>query len=37
MAHEVNLHSLQESERETILQVLYRDREIQNVEEERIR
>uniref|UniRef100_A0A8D0T6Y6 C2 domain-containing protein n=1 Tax=Sus scrofa TaxID=9823 RepID=A0A8D0T6Y6_PIG len=25
MAHEVNLHSLQESERETILQVLYRE------------
>ncbi|XP_047625779.1 synaptotagmin-like protein 3 isoform X1 [Phacochoerus africanus] len=37
MAHEVNLHSLQASERETILQVLYRDREIQIVEEERIR
>ncbi|EPY85249.1 synaptotagmin-like protein 3, partial [Camelus ferus] len=37
MAHEVTLNSLQESEREVILQVLYRDRVVQNIEEERIR
>ncbi|XP_054943387.1 synaptotagmin-like protein 3 [Physeter macrocephalus] len=37
MAQEVSLKSLRESEREVILQVLYRDREVQNIEEERIR
>ncbi|XP_062953326.1 synaptotagmin-like protein 3 isoform X3 [Cynocephalus volans] len=37
MAQEVDLNSLQELEREVILQVLYRDREVQNTEEERIR
>uniref|UniRef100_A0A8C6CLB0 Synaptotagmin-like protein 3 n=1 Tax=Moschus moschiferus TaxID=68415 RepID=A0A8C6CLB0_MOSMO len=37
MAHQVSLSSLQESEREVILQVLYRDREVQNTEAERIR
>ncbi|XP_013372813.1 PREDICTED: synaptotagmin-like protein 3 isoform X4 [Chinchilla lanigera] len=37
MAHEVNLDSLKELEREVILQVLYRDQAVQNVEEERIR
>ncbi|XP_004011481.3 synaptotagmin-like protein 3 isoform X2 [Ovis aries] len=37
MAHQVSLGSLQESEREVILQVLYRDREVQNTEAERIR
>ncbi|XP_061062799.1 synaptotagmin-like protein 3 isoform X2 [Eubalaena glacialis] len=37
MAQEVSLNSLRESEREVILRVLYRDREVQNIEEERIR
>ncbi|KAM9679187.1 synaptotagmin-like protein 3 isoform 3-T3 [Dama dama] len=37
MAHQISLSSLQESEREVILQVLYRDREVQNTEAERIR
>ncbi|XP_059970805.1 synaptotagmin-like protein 3 [Mesoplodon densirostris] len=37
MAQEVSLKSLRESEREAILQVLYRDREVQNIEEERRR
>uniref|UniRef100_A0A8C9DRM1 Synaptotagmin-like protein 3 n=1 Tax=Prolemur simus TaxID=1328070 RepID=A0A8C9DRM1_PROSS len=37
MAQEVNLNSLKELEREAILQVLYRDRVVQNTEEERIR
>ncbi|XP_059797855.1 synaptotagmin-like protein 3 isoform X3 [Balaenoptera ricei] len=37
MAQEVSLKSLRESEREVILRVLYRDREVQNIEEERIR
>ncbi|KAM9060684.1 synaptotagmin-like protein 3 isoform 2-T2 [Megaptera novaeangliae] len=37
MAQEVSLKSLRESEREVILRVLYRDREVQSVEEERIR
>lgn len=37
MAQEVNLNSLQELEREAVLQVLYRDRAVQDVEEERIR
>ncbi|XP_066228628.1 synaptotagmin-like protein 3 [Saccopteryx leptura] len=37
MAQEVNLNSLQDLEREAILQVLYRDRAVQHVEEERIR
>ncbi|XP_037376480.1 synaptotagmin-like protein 3 isoform X2 [Talpa occidentalis] len=37
MAQEVNLNNLQELEREAILQVLYRDQTVQNVEEERIR
>ncbi|XP_006868520.1 PREDICTED: synaptotagmin-like protein 3 [Chrysochloris asiatica] len=37
MTQEINLNSLKELEREVILQVLYRDREVQNVEEERIR
>lgn len=37
MAQGVNLNSLQELEREVILQVLYRDRAIQNIEDERIR
>ncbi|XP_044779965.2 synaptotagmin-like protein 3 isoform X1 [Bubalus bubalis] len=37
MAQQVSLGSLQESEREVILQVLYRDREVQNTEAERIR
>ncbi|XP_004416872.1 PREDICTED: synaptotagmin-like protein 3 isoform X2 [Odobenus rosmarus divergens] len=37
MARDVNLNSLQELEREVILQVLYRDQAVQNIEEERIR
>nr|XP_030708891.1 synaptotagmin-like protein 3 isoform X2 [Globicephala melas] len=37
MAQEVSLKSLRESEREVILQVLHRDREVRNIEEERIR
>ncbi|XP_068407807.1 synaptotagmin-like protein 3 [Eschrichtius robustus] len=37
MAQEVSLKSLRESEREVILRVLYRDREVQSIEEERIR
>uniref|UniRef100_A0A8C9CLN8 Synaptotagmin-like protein 3 n=1 Tax=Phocoena sinus TaxID=42100 RepID=A0A8C9CLN8_PHOSS len=37
MAQEVSLKSLRGSEREVILQVLYRDREVRNIEEERIR
>lgn len=37
MAQGVNLNSLQELEREVILQVLYRDQVIQNIEDERIR
>lgn len=37
MAQEVNLNSLQDSDWEVILQVLYRDRAVQHMEEERIR
>ncbi|XP_038616566.1 synaptotagmin-like protein 3 isoform X3 [Tachyglossus aculeatus] len=37
MTEEVNLHFLQELEREIVLQVLYRDQLVQKVEEERIR
>ncbi|XP_037676583.1 synaptotagmin-like protein 3 isoform X1 [Choloepus didactylus] len=37
MTQEVNLNSLKELEREVILQVLYRDQAVQNIEEERIR
>lgn len=37
MAHEVDLESFKELEREVILQVLYRDQAVQNVEEERVR
>uniref|UniRef100_A0A452U6Z5 Synaptotagmin-like protein 3 n=1 Tax=Ursus maritimus TaxID=29073 RepID=A0A452U6Z5_URSMA len=37
MAREVSLNSLQDLEREVILQVLYRDQAVQNIEEERIR
>ncbi|XP_060061227.1 synaptotagmin-like protein 3 isoform X6 [Erinaceus europaeus] len=37
MAQEVHLNSLQELEREAVLQVLYRDQAVQNVEEERVR
>lgn len=37
MEQEVSLNSLREPERELILQVLYRDQTVQNVEEERIR
>ncbi|XP_058390047.1 synaptotagmin-like protein 3 [Diceros bicornis minor] len=37
MAEEANLHSLRELEREEILQVLYRDQTVRNIEEERIR
>nr|XP_025874530.1 synaptotagmin-like protein 3 [Vulpes vulpes] len=37
MAREVSLNCLQELEREVILQVLYRDQAVQNIEEERIR
>ncbi|XP_029422506.1 synaptotagmin-like protein 3 isoform X4 [Nannospalax galili] len=37
MADEVDLESLKELEREVILQVLYRDRAVQSIEEERIR
>ncbi|XP_012502275.1 PREDICTED: synaptotagmin-like protein 3 isoform X2 [Propithecus coquereli] len=37
MAQEVNLNSLKELEREAILQVLYRDRAVQNIEEQRTR
>ncbi|XP_005552268.3 synaptotagmin-like protein 3 isoform X1 [Macaca fascicularis] len=37
MAQEVDLNALKELEREAILQVLYRDQEVQNAEEERIR
>ncbi|XP_045044879.2 synaptotagmin-like protein 3 isoform X2 [Desmodus rotundus] len=37
MAQEANLSSFQESEWEVILPVLYRDRAVQNMEEERIR
>uniref|UniRef100_A0A5F9D4J1 Synaptotagmin-like protein 3 n=1 Tax=Oryctolagus cuniculus TaxID=9986 RepID=A0A5F9D4J1_RABIT len=37
MAQEVDLNSLQERERELILQVLYRDQAVRNIEEERIR
>ncbi|KAM9665911.1 synaptotagmin-like protein 3 isoform 2-T3 [Trichechus inunguis] len=37
MTQEINLNSLKELEREVILQVLYRDQKVQNIEEERIR
>ncbi|KAH0519978.1 Synaptotagmin-like protein 3 [Microtus ochrogaster] len=37
MAHEVDLESFKELEREVILGVLYRDRAVQSIEEERIR
>uniref|UniRef100_A0A8C0VXE7 Synaptotagmin-like protein 3 n=1 Tax=Castor canadensis TaxID=51338 RepID=A0A8C0VXE7_CASCN len=37
MAHGMELESLKELEREIILQVLYRDRAVQSIEEERIR
>ncbi|XP_027630487.1 synaptotagmin-like protein 3 isoform X2 [Tupaia chinensis] len=37
MAHGVDLNALKELEREAVLQVLYRDREVQNVEEQRVR
>ncbi|KAL2792858.1 synaptotagmin-like protein 3 isoform 2 [Daubentonia madagascariensis] len=37
MAQEVNLNSLKELELEAVLQVLHRDRALQNIEEERIR
>ncbi|XP_033619174.1 synaptotagmin-like protein 3 isoform X2 [Fukomys damarensis] len=37
MAYEVHLDSLKESEQEIILQVLYRDRAVRSIEEERIR
>lgn len=37
MAQEVDLNALKELEREAILQVLYRDQQVQNAEEERIR
>nr|XP_021491406.1 synaptotagmin-like protein 3 isoform X3 [Meriones unguiculatus] len=37
MAHEVDLESFKELEREVILRVLYRDQAVQNVEEERVR
>ncbi|XP_049991999.1 synaptotagmin-like protein 3 isoform X1 [Alexandromys fortis] len=37
MAHEVDLESFKELEREVILGVLYRDRAVQSVEEERVR
>ncbi|KAM6180883.1 synaptotagmin-like protein 3 isoform 3-T3 [Erethizon dorsatum] len=37
MAHEVTLDSLKELEQEVILQVLYRDRAVRSIEEERIR
>ncbi|XP_062042979.1 synaptotagmin-like protein 3 isoform X2 [Lepus europaeus] len=37
MAQEVDLNSLQEREREVILQVLYRDQAVRNIEEQRIR
>lgn len=37
MAQEIDLNALKELEREAILQVLYRDQEVQNAEEERIR
>nr|KAF6463292.1 synaptotagmin like 3 [Molossus molossus] len=37
MAQEVSLNSLQDSDREVILQVLYRDQAVQSIEEERIR
>ncbi|KAM7135304.1 synaptotagmin-like protein 3 isoform 1-T5 [Molossus nigricans] len=37
MAQEVSLNSLQDSDREVILQVLYRDQAVQSTEEERIR
>ncbi|XP_005363560.1 synaptotagmin-like protein 3 [Microtus ochrogaster] len=37
MAHEVDLESFKELEREVILGVLYRDRAVQSIEEERVR
>ncbi|CAO2628664.1 Synaptotagmin-like protein 3 [Lemmus lemmus] len=37
MAHEVDLESFKELEREVILGVLYRDRAVQSMEEERVR
>lgn len=37
MAHEVDLESFKELEREIILGVLYRDRAVQSIEEERVR
>lgn len=37
MAHEVDLESFRELEREVILGVLYRDRAVQSIEEERVR
>lgn len=37
MAHEVDLESFKELEREVILGVLYRDQAVQSMEEERVR
>ena len=37
MAHEVDLESFKELEWEVILGVLYRDRAVQSIEEERVR
>ncbi|GAB1301497.1 Synaptotagmin-like protein 3 [Apodemus speciosus] len=37
MAHEVDLESFKESERDVILRVLYRDQTVQSIEEERVR
>lgn len=37
MAHEVDLESFKESEREAILGVLYRDQAVQSTEKERVR
>jgi hypothetical protein len=37
MAHEVDLESFKELERDIILRVLYRDQTVQSTEEERVR
>lgn len=37
MAHEVDLESFRELERDIILRVLYRDQTVQSIEEERVR
>lgn len=37
MAHEVDLESFKELERDIILRVLYRDQTVQSIEEERVR